>query len=229
MNKYLQDFLGDITWVFREADELEVIGERSFNCSKEFEETFPSLTKLLNKARITKILYRNQYYELFGWTNLDFQSFGWLCLEPKKEEDIIKQLHPDHIILLKSFGGITERWNEPEDTWLVNLNNALTYEDAQNGTKGYEELFNEICADEGIEIKLNTDDFISFAFEANGNVTMYHKQSGEVLMLAHDHNFDFITPFETYPEYTLHKFNNCRTFSDWIEKIAVQMLNHIHN
>lgn len=227
MNKDLADFLTDVSWFFRDNVKIEVIEEKSFTCSKEFESKFPSLTTLLKKARITQIKYEGQNYELYGWTNSTSHSFGWLCLEPKMKAD--KPLHTDHILLLKNFGGITERWNEPEDTWLTNLNNALTYEDAQIAFNGFEDLFNETCQEEGVEVKIKPDDYIAFAFEANGNVTMYHKLSSEVLMYASDHFFDFITPYENYPEYTLYNINNCNTFREWVETISVQWLKHIKN
>jgi hypothetical protein len=229
MSQDLADFSNEISWFFSDNEKIEVIDEKSFICSKEFEEKFPSLTKLLKKARITKIKYENQNYQLFGWTNQSSQSFGWLCLEPRTEVEIDKTLHPDHILLLKNFGGITERWNEPEDTWLINLNNALTFEDTQIGFIGFEDYFNEMCQEEAIEVKVKPEEFISFAFEANGNITMYHKQTGEVLMFAADHFFDFITPYENYPEYTLYKIDNCNTFRDWVEIISDQWLNHIKN
>lgn len=228
MNKDLQDFLKDVTWFFSEIDEIEVSGIGSFECSKEFEDKYPFLTLLLKKARITKIQYQNQNYELYGWTNKSLQSFGWLCLGCNKEINIIeKPLHPDHILLLENFGGIIERWNEPENIWLNNLNNALTYEDAVIGFNGWEDVFKELCEMDGVEVKINPDDFISFAFEANGNLTMYHKESGKVLMYASDHLFDFVSTLDNYPEYTLYKINNCHTFRDWVETVAIQWLKQI--
>ncbi|WML51671.1 hypothetical protein RCG17_19855 [Neobacillus sp. PS3-12] len=44
-------------------------------------------------------------------------------------------------------------------------------------------MFKKFCEDDGIEVKINPDDFISFAFEANGNLTMYHKESGKFLCM----------------------------------------------
>ncbi|WML51670.1 hypothetical protein RCG17_19850 [Neobacillus sp. PS3-12] len=110
MNRDLKDFLEDVTWFLRDINDIRVIDKRSFTCTKKFEDKFPFLTLLLKKARITKVQYKNQIYELFGWTNRVSQSFGWLCLEPREENNIInKPLHPDHILLLENFGGITER------------------------------------------------------------------------------------------------------------------------
>ncbi|WP_214482225.1 hypothetical protein [Bacillus sp. SM2101] len=228
MNKDVEEFLSDITWCFKEREKIEIIGEKSFQCSAEFEGTFPQLTKLLSKARITVIQYGNVNYELFGWKhNVSSQSLGWLCLEPLKGQNINKSLHPNHSVLLQNFGGITERWNEPLDTWLVNLNNALTYENIKVGFGSMEDIFQELCEEEGVEIKVNTSDFISFAFEANGNITMYHKISGKVLMYAHDHNFEHLISFSNYPEYTLYEIESCETLNDWIENIASQWLRHI--
>ncbi|MFC4322660.1 hypothetical protein [Litchfieldia salsa] len=229
MNKDLKDFQSEITWFFRKPEEIILLGQRTFHASFEFEEKYPILTKLLKKARITTIKYEEQRYELFGWYDKDNNSLGWLCNESLELEDkeIKKSLHPDHVLLLRNFGGITERWNEPVDTWLCNLNYALPYENAEVGINGWEESFEEYCKDEGIEIKINPRDYITFAVEANGNVTMYHKESGEILMYAHDHAFNHIYPFHHYPEYTLYRIENCNTLKEWVETIAGQWLTNI--
>ncbi len=156
MTKDLQDFLSNITWFFREPKKLLVIGERHFQGSIEFENTFPLLTSLLKKARITKVQYENTTYELFGWTGYVGDSMGWLCEEPVYLKDNTKSLHPDHVLLLQNFGGITERWNEPEDTWLCNLNYALPYDYAEEGFNGWEEPFLEYCEEEGFNVECHS-------------------------------------------------------------------------
>ncbi|RFU69290.1 hypothetical protein D0463_02650 [Bacillus sp. V59.32b] len=57
---------------------------------------------------------------------------------------------------------------------------------------------------------------------------MYQRQTGDVLIYASDHDFfDFIKPYKKYPKYTVYEFKNCHSFSEWVERIAVQWLNHI--
>ncbi|MGH2317964.1 hypothetical protein ACRC6Q_09350 [Planococcus sp. SE5232] len=76
-------------------------------------------------------------------------------------------------------------------------------------------------------MEIEPEDFNSFAFEANGKVTMYHKQTGKVLMYASDLFSDFITPYKNYPEYTLYQITNCRTFKEWVETVSIQWINHL--
>jgi hypothetical protein len=226
MSRDLEAFLSDITWFFREKEEIKIIGERAFQCSNEFNHKFPMLTKLLKKARITTIDYMEKRYELFGWTNYDSNTLGWLCFEPLAKENIEKRLHPDHLLLLQNFGGITERWNEP-DSWLCNLNFAFPYENTEFGFDGWEVPFKEYCEEEGVEVKISPEEYITFTQEANGNITMYHLNSGEVIMYAHDHCFDHIYPLDDYPDYSLYRIKNCNNFADWVESVAKQWLSNI--
>ncbi len=227
LTRDLVDFLEEVPWVFTDSNKINLLKEKTFECSQEFEAAFPALTNLLKKASIIEFNYGSKNFELFGWINADSESFGWLCVKPEAVNRFDKQLHPDHFLLLEYFGGIIERWNEPEDTWLVNLNSAFTYEDAASGFNGNEELLYESCQQDKVEMEIEPEDFNSFAFEANGNVTMYHNQTGKVLMYASDHFFDFITPYKNYPEYTLYQITNCRTFKEWVETVSIQWINHL--
>jgi hypothetical protein len=44
MSRDLEDFLLDITWFFREKEEINIIGERTFQFSNEFNNKFSMLT-----------------------------------------------------------------------------------------------------------------------------------------------------------------------------------------
>lgn len=226
MSKDLESFLSVTTWYFKEPQEIKVVGEDSFNCSVEFESRFPILTTLLKKARITKLQYQNRNYNLLGWTDINSNPFGWLCLEPLEAPKIQKPLHQDHILLLQNFGGIKEHWNEP-DTWILNTDFALTYEDSLVGIWGWEDVFEDRCLEEGMNPGINPTDYITFAKEANASVTLYHQDSGEVLMYSHDHAYTHIHTMENCPSYTLHRFNSCNTLTDWIETVAIQWLSDV--
>ncbi|CAG7652137.1 hypothetical protein PAESOLCIP111_06465 [Paenibacillus solanacearum] len=53
----------------------------------------------------------------------------------------------------------------------------------------------------GSSFEIKPIDYIAFAFEANGNLTLYRKTDSSVIMIAHDHGFEHITRLEGYPEY----------------------------
>jgi hypothetical protein len=222
------DFINDITWFVRKDDKVEIsacqksAGEL-FKPIEEFQIRFPLLTRLLSQARITKIKINKKLYYLFAWTNSQKQSLGWLCAPPGIHRDNI-ELHKDHKVLLKCFGGILEHWNRSGDTWLANLNSALVESEAYVGFKDWGNYIEEICADEGLTPYINSNDYIVFATEANGNCTAYHKVNGEVIIFASDHAFDHVECLEGYPEYTLYRIKECNDFASWVENIASQWL-----
>lgn len=223
------DFVTDVTWLIKPNDNV-VVSEtlnhhQVFSPSDDFKALFPNLTKLLMKARNTKIEINNERFELLGWTDENNESFGWLCKEPDIESP--EYLSKEHRILLGYFGGITERWNEQEESWLLNLNSALTSSESEQGFQGWETYLHEVCQDVGIQFSLNPNNYIAFAFEANGNMTLYHKDSLNVIMLASDHCFEHITPLDGLPEYTLYSIDNCPNLITWVETVAKQEINRL--
>ncbi|OME80217.1 hypothetical protein BK120_20550 [Paenibacillus sp. FSL A5-0031] len=45
----------------------------------------------------------------------------------------------------------------------------------------------DVSNDEEFESYINPNDYIAFAFEANGNMTLFHKNNSSIIMLAHNH------------------------------------------
>lgn len=45
----------------------------------------------------------------------------------------------------------------------------------------------DVSNDEEFESYINPNDYITFAFEANGNMTLYHKNNSLIIMFAHDY------------------------------------------
>ena len=86
---------------------------------------FPSFATLLRAARLTAVRINGRVHSLYGWSAPNGKSMGWLSPPPVDEFDAAA-LHEDHQLLAASFGGIGERWNEPEGSWLLNLHGALT-------------------------------------------------------------------------------------------------------
>ena len=229
LNRDWLDFKNYVTWFIRSGDNVNISeaipGNQAYDLSPEFTSTFPCLSKLLLKSRVSNIEVNHDKYQLLGWTDQNGETFGWLTRYPSV--DIDKPLSKEHKLLLSYFGGVTERWNGCIDSWLLNLNSALTVEESSEGFQGWEDYIKEACSLDGIIPNINGNDYIAFAFEANGNLTLYNKYDSSIIMLAHDHGFDHITPFKGYPEYTLYTINQCSNLLSWIETIAHQELNRI--
>ncbi|UJF34442.1 hypothetical protein [Paenibacillus hexagrammi] len=229
VNKDWSDFTNEIRWFVKPNDQVSLSmtldGNDFFKFPDTFTSMYPVLSDLLKKARVTRVQINELHFQLLGWSDHNENSFGWLAKPPAI--DINKPLSKEHRLLLTYFGGITERWNESEDSWLLNLNSALTLEDAVEGFREWEDYITYMINDEGLVSPINAKDYIAFAFEANGNMTLYHRQHSSIMMLAHDHCFEHITPLEGYPEYTLYTINDCSNLVAWIEEVARQELSRL--
>lgn len=229
LNSDWNDFCNDITWFIKPHDIVTITetiqGKDIFRFSGSFTSLYPVLSEFLIKARVTNVRVNNESYQLLGWSDHEGNSFGWLVKPPSV--DINKPLCNEHKLLLTYFGGITERWNETEISWLLNLNSALTLGDAEEGFQGWENYIADVCNDEKFECYINPNDYIAFAFEANGNMTLYNKKNSTIIMLAHDHSFEHITPLDGYPEYTIYSINDCPNFVAWVEEVAKQEISRL--
>jgi hypothetical protein len=180
---------------------------------------FPPLAELLATAAVTRVSVNGILYELLAWDSSDGDRFGWLCLPPSA--NVPRNLHEDHRKLLASFGGIVERFNEPEDTWLLNLNDALTEREASHDASFIQD-YDWAFDDAGLTLPIEPPEYYSIAREANGNTTLCHRVSGQVLMFAPDHCFDHLTALEGCPEYTLYRIKGAATFCDWVNAVGLQ-------
>ncbi len=182
---------------------------------------FPSLAHLLAQSRVTPVSVNDVAYQLLAWDTADGQRMGWLCLMP--DVDFPKHIHADHSELLHSFGGVIERFNEPSDTWLLNHNDVLTGREASHDAS----VVNDYAwafADAEVDLPIRPNEYYSLAREANGNTTFCHRTTGQVLLFAPDHAFDFVIPYDGCPEYTLYRINGIATLRDWVDTIAQQWL-----
>jgi hypothetical protein len=105
----------------------------------------------------------------------------------------------------------------------LNLNDALTEREASHDAsfiKDYRWAFEDLV------LPIEPREYYSIAREANGNVTLCHRASGQVLMFAPDHSFDYLTELDGCPPYTLYTINGTGTFRDWVDAVAVQWLDH---
>jgi hypothetical protein len=224
MNQHWASFLDDVPW-FLDPGETAHPGDTEppgawAPQSPAFARLFPQFTAALSKAHVTPVSSTRGDFLLFGWPRGSGLLHAWLSPRPGVSDP--DALHPEHRILLTAFGGIVERANEGE-WWLLNHEDALTEREARNdGTfiREYADLFGKGA--HGIPIDLKQ--FYSIAREANGNTTLCHRVTGEVVLFAPDHDFSHVEIYPGCPPYTLYRLPDAPHFSAWVETVAGQWL-----
>ena len=213
-------------WLIKETDIVE-FGKQETNIelSKEFKQVFSKLSKLIQSARILNLKINNDEYKLFGWTNKNNIRCGWIN---KFENNVDSKLNliDEHKLLLNSIGGIWESFNQPEPSLTLNQEFLFIESECLSGIGGWDEYY-EVSLEQGEFEPIDYKDFICFAREANGDVTLYNPTNKKVFLFAHDHCFDNVEFLLNQPEYTFHKINGVINFKDYVEKLASEWINHI--
>ncbi len=223
MNKYWNGLVEDSPWFVARSENI-IVGESlpsgSWQASDIFTNTFPNLTRLLNAAHISHLELDDSKYTLFSWEGVLGIS-SWVVEYPV--DGFSANVFSTHRVMLAEFGGIAERANDLGNSWLINMNDVLTREESLSDVS--QELSSWWDALEiRWEIPIEVRDFYSLAHETNGNFTICHRETGKVLLFAHDHSFDYVTKLEGCPEYTLYRLNGVFGFVDWVEIVAKQWI-----
>nr|WP_042183663.1 hypothetical protein [Kibdelosporangium sp. MJ126-NF4]CEL15706.1 hypothetical protein [Kibdelosporangium sp. MJ126-NF4]CTQ93631.1 hypothetical protein [Kibdelosporangium sp. MJ126-NF4] len=208
-----EQFLQYSPW-FADPADVTVTDETAW--SRGGVEGLPWLSALLNSARLTTLSISGTPYELLAWGPAESRR-GWLCepvAQPKPE------VHQTHRLFWTVCGGIVEQFAGPR-SWLLNQDDVLTATAAEqeivaNSLRDYGWLWK----DEGLDVPIDPADYYAVAIEANGNVTMVHRRSGELLLFAPDHSFDKITPYPGCPKNSLYTFDELPDLASWIEACA---------
>jgi len=193
--------------------------------SVEFGRLFPILNSLLSRSRITPLKISGESWTLFAWGDPDVDLAGWLSPTPLEVPP--KGVFQEHRVLLDSFGGVNERFNDPESTWLLNHIDALTLNAALSDASfiaDYDWAFQQ----HGLPIPIDLSAYYCLAREANGNTTLCHRVNGDILMFAPDHSFDHLDRLEGCPEYTLYRIREARSFQAWVERVAAQWADYVY-
>ena len=218
--RFWERFLEAVPWLVPDDQDAEVGATEPPGgwtaASAEFATLFPELEGLLRKAFATPVAFGGNRYRLLSWPLGDGESCAWLSPLPSPAP--FASLHADHRVLLGSFGGIVERSNEPS-WWLLNHNDVLTEEEARHDGTFVRDYGWEL---EESRLPGRLEDFYSIAREANGNTTLCHRASGEVILVAPDHSFDYVQPLPNCPAYTLYALRGARSFREWVGAVASQ-------
>jgi hypothetical protein len=183
-----------------------------------FTMAFPRLTALLSRARQTAVDLSSGPHMLFAWGEPASGVRAWLC--PIAPAVVPADAAPEHRILLGCIGGITERFNEPADNWLLNHNHSLTAAEVGRDASfldAYTWAFEE-CG--GIPILVA--EWYPASWEANGNCVLCSRSTGELLFSAPDHRDPTLVPYGRCPKYTLYMRRGASSLGEWVEAVAGQ-------
>jgi hypothetical protein len=223
MNGHWQEFARELPWFVagRDVRVGKLLPPGSWHASDAFGRLFPRLGRLLGTASTSRVVVDGRPFTLFSWEIAD-RLLAWLAPLPGAAAEGV---YPGHLTLLAEFGGITERAGEFEGQWLLNTTESLTQREATHDAsfiRDYAWAFDEVG---GIPIDLTA--FYSVSREANGNCTLCHRVTGEVLLFAPDHAFNHVTPLEGCPEYTLYRLQGAPRFEAWVEEVAGQWIDEV--
>lgn len=176
----------------------------------------PELSALLGSATVTSVSISGTAYELLAWGPSGDRR-GWLGYPPLDADD---DVHPTHRSFWRASGGIVERFGEP-DTWWMNQNQILT-RDAFTQTSVSDVLadYSWLWEDDGLTVPIQPDEYYAVAVEANGNLTLAHRSTSQLLLFAPDHSFTGVTPLTGCPPYSLLTFDHEPDLAAWIENCA---------
>lgn len=207
------------------------IGDGHVDLSTEFVALFPKLTQLLEEAsKVEFTLNGNQRFRQYIWTNPEGKTSGWLC----KLEHCIPQgrhLIEEHILLAKTMGGIINCWLSDDIKDFVSLIDANKYTfsltDSHVGIGGWEDDYrNEVHKDQPLDVSK----FVTFSLEVNGNTTCYNSETKEVFAYLHDDYSPFKnTPLDEQSLCALYRYDDAKTFIDYVELLADQWLTALKN
>jgi hypothetical protein len=178
---------------------------------------FPKLAELIRSATLTGVAINGLQHELLAWDAPCDNRIGWLCISPM--DVVLNPVCSPHRHLLNSFGGVIERFNEPE-TRLLNHNAVLTNHEASFDASFINDY--SWAFDGNVPIDLTA--YYTVAREANGNTTICHRDDCSILLFAPDHAFKDVTTLDGCPDFTLYNIHNASTFTEWVELIAHQWL-----
>ncbi|WP_347838564.1 hypothetical protein [uncultured Draconibacterium sp.] len=223
-NRDFEAFRNDVSWFLKPNSDI-VFKDSELMISEEFKKTFPKLSGLIQKARVSNVEIDSESYILFAWDNVDNQICGWL--NKLELADSYKcEMIEEHELLLRNIGGIKESFNEPEDSFTNNQNFVFIGSECMRGIGDWDDYYSMMCEDDKCE-KIDSSNYLAFVYEANGALTMYEPESKKVFLFSHDHCFDNVEFIENQPEYTFHKFKNVDTFTDYVEELADQWVKFI--
>lgn len=181
----------------------------------------PVMSRLLSAATVTAVRIDGIDHKLLAWGPAT-DRHGWLCLLPEPRDDdgaipeVLRTVWAATGGIVEHFGGVSDSW------WWLNCTDVLTREAAGWPVEQMLGAYEWIWTDEGLRIPIVATDYVPVAREANGNLTLAHRHTGQVVWFAPDHSTSGVTVLPGCPEYSLYTFDGAPDLASWIETGAAQ-------
>lgn len=209
-----EQFLHEVSWFLRPGESVAVGEARPW--TRGSIDDLPELSALLDSTTLTPVSIGGNAYELLAWGSPNDRR-GWLCHPPHDVDgDSVPQTHKS---FWKLCGGIVERFGEPA-TWWNNQNEVLTVDATRVRIADVFADYAWLWEDDGLEVSISPDEYYAVAVEANGNLTLAHRDNGRLLLFAPDHAFTDVTPLAGSPPYSLLTIDDVPDLATWIEVCA---------
>ncbi|MEU1590613.1 hypothetical protein [Micromonospora sp. NPDC005710] len=209
-----EHFVHEVPWFLRRG-ESAIVGEAQL-WTRGSVEGLPELSALLASTTLTAVSVGGDTYELLAWGSSDDRR-GWLCRPPHDVgSDSVAWTHKN---FWKLCGGIVERFREP-DTWWNNQNEVLTVNATHVRVADVLTDYAWLWEDDDLKLSIDPDEYYAVAAEANGNLTLAHRDDGRLLLFAPDHAFANVAPLAGSPPYSLLTIDHVPNLAAWIEVCA---------
>ena len=213
-----RQFVDEVSWFLGPNDAADVGAAGPW--SRGSIDELPRTSRLLASATLTPIQVGDRSFELLAWGPSDRRR-GWLCLPAKTGP--VDGVHAIHQRLLRLTGGILERFGEPE-SWWNNQDEILTISASRLPVADVLDSYAWLWQNQGLEVPIDPIQYYVIAIEANGNLSLAHRDTGDLVLFAPDHAFDEVTPLPGCPPYSLMTIYGVPDLGTWIEHCAARWL-----
>ncbi|MEM6725735.1 MAG: hypothetical protein AAF598_16970 [Bacteroidota bacterium] len=217
--------LRELSWYIKDKKVVE--GQRiPWDASIEFQRTFPTVHGLLSRARVTELEIEDYPYRIYAWDTKTDATCGWLC-RMEKDVDTDLPLIKEHLLLCNEVGGLEESWDEFDelestDGYSIAMSFMFTVSRCSQGMGSFEEPYLLACERRGLSPMPDYSELITFAKEGNGDRRTYAPDTGNVLLLLHDTDLDYVSPVPEQPKDSFYTINGVAHFCDFVENLARQ-------
>ena len=198
-----------------------------FELSKEFQETFPKMTELINTARILNLEINQVPHTLFSWTYKG-ESCGWLSFF-EDFSDLDLDIIDEHQLVLSQIGGIVQDYSYFNYNFFLLQKYIFTGYKCMKGLGDWAKDYELACTKNNIPLKdrINHEELIVFANAYRGKLTAYHPVTKEILQfIPEEQNYPrgqcgyYREKVENQPDDTFYTIKGVRYFTDFVEHLA---------